>query len=173
MVETNYGVYCLYTDDNKIYVGLSQNPRVRLYQHFRKTHNLRLKALLDDPNTKVHGKILRSNLTYKEAYELEKQYIKRYQDDSNYTVLNINCGGSKENINFLKPEKFPKRRCREKYTDSDIEQIRKICSKYRTIIASVDCKKFGLSRKYFLEILRGKQRSKAGGPLLGKDYSNG
>lgn len=97
MVEIrNYHIYCLYTDDNEIYIGLSNNPRGRIEQHSRKSCNYRLRQLFESGIKEIFVTILHSGLTRKEAGQLEKTLIKKYRHDPDYRIMNVQSGGIKE-----------------------------------------------------------------------------
>lgn len=176
MADVSYSIYCVYTTDNKIYIGLSKNPQLRLHQHWYKSSNKRLRALVDDPSVQLFSRILRNNLTLKEANELEKAYIKRYRDDPKYTVLNILSGGRAINANERKVEKISKQKklATAKLSDNEIVEMRIKYSLFQRKFKTGDeCKKYGLSREYFRKVLKGEERKNLSGPLLGKDYVNG
>ena len=172
--KVRYSIYCIYTADNKIYIGLSKNPQLRIHQHWRKSSNERLRTLIDDPSVDLYSKIFRDNLTLKEANELEKMYIARYRNYSKYTVLNILSGGRAIETKNIKIEKFSEVRKSTRLTD---EEIIKMIYKYsrfgKRFKTSHECKQYGISVNYFRKILRGNTKKHLPGPLLGKDYQNG
>jgi hypothetical protein len=116
--------------------------------------------------------ILYKDLTQDEANKLEKKLIKRFRNDPNYRILNIQSGGLRGNNKKLSPPKISKPS--SQYSDDEIKRIRlKFSRRKYKINPDLEARKHGLCKKYFMSILRGTARYKAGGPLLGKDYTNG
>jgi predicted GIY-YIG superfamily endonuclease len=173
MDEVTYSIYCLYTVDNDIYIGLSKNPRLRIDQHFRKSCNFRLRELIENGSKEIFSEILHSGLTQQEASQLEKVLIKKYKQDPEYRILNVQSGGIRGNAKIEKSPKISKPNTKV-LSDNDIVLLREKYSKFKKHIKfAKECKQYNLTKSYFTKILRGMARHNVGGPLLGKDYTNG
>lgn len=170
MAEVNYSIYCLYTLDNEIYIGLSKNPQARIEQHGRKSCNFRLRELFESGSKEIFSAILHSGLTQQKASQLEKVLIKKYKEDLEYTILNVQSGGIRGGAKIEKSPKIPKIN-RKHLTAETIVKIRKKYSRFRQPINfEVECLQYNIGAKYLKRILKGQVRINVAGPLLGKDY---
>lgn len=165
-----YSIYCLYTNDNEIYIGLSKNPRARIEQHCRKSCNFRLRELFESGSKQIFSTILHSGLTQQEASQLEKVLIKKYRDDPDYTILNVQSGGIRGNAKIEKSPKIPK--VRSKHLTAD--EIVKLRLRFRALKQPFNykelAKEYNIAASYLKRILKGQVRRNVAGPLLGKDY---
>lgn len=171
MVEKiTYSIYCIYTSNSDIYIGMSKHPYQRFEEHKKRTCNYRLKALFDRVDIKIYFKILYENLAQKEASDLEKHLIKYYRNKPNYNVLNIQSGGIRGNAKTL-----PKPRISTATKHLSDDQIIQMRYKYSTFKGKfnkiTESKLYNIHPNYFMKILRGKARSKLPGPILGKEYN--
>jgi predicted GIY-YIG superfamily endonuclease len=174
MAEITYSIYCLYTDANEIYIGMSKNPRLRVHQHRYKSCNYRLRKLMENPNVVIHSQILHTDLSRDEADKLEKSLIRIYKADPEYTILNIQSGGIRGNAKTTKSQEISKIKNSKHHTDDDVLKMRRKYSQYKSKIdPKWECLKYNMGWKYFMNILKGTARQKVAGPILGKDYFNG
>lgn len=175
MVKVNiYSIYCLYTKDNEIYIGLSKNPWVRIEQHKRKSCNYRLRELFECNDKEIFSEILHTGLTQDQASQLEKILIAKYRNDPDYTILNIQSGGIRGNAKVEKSPKILENKCRKHLTPEDVVRLRyKYFAISKPIKFAEECKQYNIDKSYFVKILRGKARRNLAGPILGKDYENG
>jgi predicted GIY-YIG superfamily endonuclease len=173
MGKVNYSIYCLYTMNNDIYIGLSKNSRLRIEQHFRKSCNFRLRELIDAGRTEVFSEVLHSGLTQQEASNLEKVLIKKYREDPDYKILNVQSGGIRGGAKIEKSPKISKVNTKH-LSDNEIIALRqKYYIANKPIKFIEECKQYNIAKSYFVKILRGKARRNLAGPILGKDYTNG
>jgi predicted GIY-YIG superfamily endonuclease len=173
VAEIRYFIYCIYTNDNEIYIGLSKNPWLRIQQHKKKSCNFRLRKLFDEARKKVYSSILHSNLTEEEASQLEKKLIKQYRNDPNYTILNIQSGGIRGGAKITKQPKIerPLSQNSKHLSDEDVVKMRYRYSTFKTPIDfRKECKSYGISHSYFRKLLKGQARHRLAGPRLGKEY---
>jgi predicted GIY-YIG superfamily endonuclease len=102
--ENDYCVYKMYSvneEDKSIYIGVSQNYKQRAYKHSscRKSKENAEKPLyiwindiIDNKGEKVIFEVIDKELSEKQAFDIEIEYIKQYKD-LGYIVLNLSEGG--------------------------------------------------------------------------------
>jgi predicted GIY-YIG superfamily endonuclease len=102
--DDDYSIYIMYSsdeNDNSIYVGVTKNPKQRVYKHsmerkrgmnINKPLYIWLNDLLDKEERSVIFEVIEEKLSEEEAFIKEIYYIEKYKTEE-YNILNISEGG--------------------------------------------------------------------------------
>jgi len=86
-------LYILYWQNlNKVYIGISNNPKRRISNHLKKSSNQYIEELIFNGH-QPQFEVISDWLDFSKITELEKETIDRYKNDS-WEVLNIAKGGA-------------------------------------------------------------------------------
>jgi len=90
-IEERY-IYCIWFDDECVYVGISCNPKNRFAQHLSGKKSSVYKYITENNCNPILKIITEEPVTEKEAQELECYYIDKYKAEG-YCVINKQSGG--------------------------------------------------------------------------------